>query len=59
MGHPEYDRVTLDARVLRETKGKGLAIEPPKNYYPEKDDPDNNRRFGCGGPMRTICIRTG
>ena len=35
MGHPEYDRVTLDGEYKRDL-GKGLPIEIPKNYY--KDD---------------------
>lgn len=39
MGHPEYDRVTLDGEYKRDLS-KGLAIEMPKNYY-EDDDPDN------------------
>ena len=37
MGHPEYDRVTLDSEYKRDL-GKGLPIEIPKNYYPD-DDP--------------------
>ncbi len=39
MGHPEYDRVTLDGEYKRDL-GKGLEIDLPKNYYPE-DDPAN------------------
>ena len=39
MGHPEYDRVTLDAEYKRDM-GKGLPIEIPKNYYPE-NNPEN------------------
>ena len=39
MGHPEYDRVTLDGEYKRDL-GKGLPIEIPKNYYPD-DNPDN------------------
>ena len=39
MGHPEYDRVTLDGEYKRD-KGKGLDIQIPKNYYPD-DNPDN------------------
>ena len=39
MGHPEYDRVTLDTEYWRD-KNKGLPIEIPKNYY-ENDDPNN------------------
>ncbi len=33
MGHPEYDRVTLDQEYKRDL-GKGLDIDLPKNYYP-------------------------
>lgn len=36
MGHPEYDRVTLDGEYKRD-KGKGLDIKLPENYYPEND----------------------
>lgn len=36
MGHPEYDRVTLDNEYKRDL-GKGLAIEMPYNYYPGGD----------------------
>lgn len=39
MGHPEYDRVTLDGEYKRDL-GKGLPIEIPKNYYRD-DDPAN------------------
>ena len=37
MGHPEYDRITLDKEYKRD-KDKGLPIEPPVNYYPNNDD---------------------
>ena len=37
MGHPEYDRVTLDSEYKRDLQ-KGLPIELPKNYYTD-DDP--------------------
>ena len=37
MGHPEYDRVTLDVEYKRDLS-KGLKIAMPKNYYPD-DDP--------------------
>ena len=37
MGHPEYDRVTLDSEYKRDLS-KGLPIEIPKNYY-VNDDP--------------------
>ena len=39
MGHPEYDRVTLDGEYKRDL-GKGLPIDLPENYYPD-DNPDN------------------
>lgn len=39
MGHPEYDRVTLDTEYKRD-KGKGLDIQVPVNYYPD-DNPEN------------------
>ncbi len=34
MGHPEYDRVTLDKEYKRDVS-KGLEIQIPINYYPE------------------------
>ncbi len=39
MGHPEYDRVTLDGEYKRDL-GKGLPIDIPKNYYVD-DNPEN------------------
>lgn len=36
MGHPEYDRVTLDQEYKRD-KSKGLPIALPENYYPDDD----------------------
>ncbi len=36
MGHPEYDRVTLDTEYKRDIS-KGLPIELPVNYYPDND----------------------
>lgn len=38
MGHPEYDRITLDKEYKRDI-AKGIDIELPKNYYPD-DQPD-------------------
>ncbi len=38
MGHPEYDRMTLDSEYKRDRE-KGLPIQIPKNYYPD-DDPE-------------------
>lgn len=37
MGHPEYDRITLDQEYKRDLS-KGLDIQIPKHYYTE-DDP--------------------
>jgi homoserine O-succinyltransferase len=39
MGHPEYDRVTLDGEYKRDLN-KGLDIQIPKNYY-SNDDSEN------------------
>ena len=39
MGHPEYDRVTLDGEYKRDLS-KNLPIEIPKNYY-QNDDSSN------------------
>ncbi len=36
MGHPEYDRVTLDGEYKRDL-AKGMDIQLPKNYYKEDD----------------------
>lgn len=36
MGHPEYDRLTLDKEYKRDLE-KGLPIELPVNYYPGDD----------------------
>ncbi len=38
LGHPEYDRMTLDAEYRRDLS-RGLNPEIPENYYPE-DDPN-------------------
>ncbi|MCR5215557.1 MAG: homoserine O-succinyltransferase [Lachnospiraceae bacterium] len=40
IGHPEYDRVTLDGEYQRDVK-LGRPIELPKNYY-ENDDPNKD-----------------
>ena len=42
MGHPEYDRVTLDKEYKRD-KDKGLDIKMPVNYYPNDDDTQKPR----------------
>lgn len=38
MGHPEYDRMTLDSEYKRDM-GRGLDPQIPENYYPD-DDPE-------------------
>lgn len=40
MGHPEYDRVTLDGEYRRDLD-KGMDIQIPKNYY--RDDKCENK----------------
>ena len=37
MGHPEYDRVTLENEYKRDL-GKGLDIQMPRDYFPDGDD---------------------
>jgi homoserine O-succinyltransferase len=39
MGHPEYDRISLDQEYKRDI-GKGIDIDLPVNYYPD-NCPDN------------------
>ena len=39
MGHPEYDRMTLDSEYKRDM-GRGLNPQIPENSYPD-DDPEN------------------
>ena len=39
MGHPEYDRLTLDFEYKRDMK-KGLNPDLPENYYPD-NNPEN------------------
>ncbi len=36
LGHPEYDRITLDTEYKRDV-GKGMEIKLPENYYPNDD----------------------
>ncbi len=42
MGHPEYDRITLDKEYKRDRE-KGLPIELPVNYYPDDDETQKPR----------------
>ena len=46
-GHPEYDKLTLDAEYRRDI-GKGMRIAVPKNYYPD-DDPERDPVFSWRG----------
>lgn len=39
MGHPEYDRITLDGEYKRDL-ARGLPIKIPENYYPD-NNPEN------------------
>ena len=39
MGHPEYDRYTLDSEYKRDL-GKGINPQIPENYYPD-NNPEN------------------
>ncbi|MBO5302484.1 MAG: homoserine O-succinyltransferase [Lachnospiraceae bacterium] len=43
MGHPEYDRLTLDKEYKRDV-AKGMDIALPKNYYPQ-NDPEQRPRL--------------
>ena len=56
MGHPEYDRVTLDGEYKRDL-GKGLPIEMPENYY--RDNNPENGPLLMWRAHATICIQTG
>lgn len=52
MGHPEYDRNTLDSEYKRDLK-KGLNPDIPKNYYP-KNNPDNKPLLTWRGHANTL-----
>ena len=52
MGHPEYDRITLDREYKRDV-AKGLSIDIPKNYYPD-DNPDNRPLLLWRGHANTM-----
>lgn len=52
MGHPEYDRNTLDSEYKRDMK-KGLDPAIPKNYYPD-DDPQNRPLLTWRGHANTL-----
>jgi homoserine O-succinyltransferase len=47
MGHPEYDRYTLDSEYKRDL-AKNLPIHIPVNYYPQ-DDPTQKPRLQWRG----------
>ena len=44
MGHPEYDRYTLDGEYKRD-RDKGLLIHVPENYYPEDNPGEETAPF--------------
>lgn len=51
MGHPEYDRITLDKEYKRDVE-KGLSIELPRNYYPNNNPADKpNLQWRSHGNM--------
>ena len=51
-GHPEYDRMTLDAEYRRDV-AKGLDISIPKNYYPD-DDPTKKPELSWRAHANTL-----
>ena len=52
MGHPEYDRMTLDKEYKRDMD-KGIDIAVPKNYYPN-DDPNQMPLLQWRGHANTL-----
>ena len=52
MGHPEYDRMTLDKEYKRDL-AKGLDIRMPVNYYPE-DNPEKRPVMQWRGHANTL-----
>ena len=52
MGHPEYDRMTLDSEYKRDI-GRGLNPQIPENYYPD-DDPENKPQLTWRAPAHTL-----
>ncbi len=52
LGHPEYDRITLDKEYKRDVS-KGLDIDVPKNYYPQ-DDPEQIPMMNWRGHANTV-----
>ena len=52
LGHPEYDRITLDKEYKRDVS-KGLDIDMPKNYYPQ-DDPEQLPMMNWRGHANTV-----
>ena len=51
-GHPEYDRMSLDAEYRRDL-AKGINIQVPENYY-ENDDPDTTPLLTWRGHANTL-----
>ena len=57
MGHPEYDRITLDQEYKRDLS-KGLDIQMPKHYYTDDDPSVRPPSYLAGGGPIT-CTPTG
>lgn len=51
-GHPEYDRMSLDAEYRRDV-AKGIDAHVPENYY-ENDDPDTTPLLTWRGHANTL-----
>lgn len=50
-GHPEYDRDDIAGEYFRD-KQKGIAINPPKHYFPNDDDTKTAiQRWGANGQL--------
>lgn len=52
LGHPEYDRMSLDAEYKRDI-AKGIEIAVPEHYY-EDDDPTNTPLLTWRGHANTL-----
>lgn len=52
LGHPEYDRMSLDAEYRRDLE-KGIAPDIPEHYY-ENDDPDITPLLTWRGHANTL-----
>ena len=55
IGHPEYDKYTLDAEYRPGCGPRQGASTFRCNYYPD-DDPCQGRRSSAGAPTGIFCI---